>query len=44
MRKFFRKSIKISIIRGIPYGKSALKWGAWAKQDRSNAQVLKQNV
>jgi len=41
---FVRKCVRISIICSIPYGKSALKWGAWAKKDRSNAQVLKQNV
>ena len=39
-----RQCVRISIIRSIPYGKSALKWGAWAKEDRSNAQVLFENV
>ncbi len=39
-----RQCVRISIIRSIPYGKSALNWGAWAKQDKPNAQVLKQNV
>ncbi len=51
MRKFIRnrqdglrQCVRISIICSIPYGKSALNWRAWAKQDKPNAQVLKQNV
>jgi len=37
MRKFFRKCVKTSV-------KSALKWGAWANKDRSNAQVVFENI